>query len=96
MGREFVEFTEFKSDEAKRHINIQKHGIDFADASKALGTPHVGFVSVRNGEVRTLAICPGQKKLITIVYTMRGESCRIISARTASEHEQRAYRQIYG
>ncbi|MCM2498321.1 BrnT family toxin [Neorhizobium galegae] len=43
-----------------------------------------------------MAVCPEQRRLIAVVYTMRGEVCRIISARTASKHEQRAYRQIFG
>jgi uncharacterized DUF497 family protein len=33
----------------------------------------------RRGEVRALAICPESQRLI-VVYTMRGETCRIISA----------------
>lgn len=96
MGRTFTELSKFEWDDAKRQSNISKHGIDFADASNALRMPHLEFESARNGEIRTLAICPERLKLIAIVYIMRGEACRLISARNASKHEQRAYRQVYG
>jgi uncharacterized protein len=89
-------FPFFEWDEAKRQTNFQKHGIDFPDAAKALKWPHIEVETQRNGEIRTLAICPEQQRMIAVVYTMRGEVCRIISARTASKHEQRAYRQIFG
>ncbi|MCV3764768.1 BrnT family toxin [Rhizobium sp. TRM95796] len=51
--------------------------------------------SNRGGEARTLAICPDSSRLIAVVYKMRDDICRIISARAARKNEQRAYRQIY-
>jgi uncharacterized protein len=96
MGREFTETAEFEWDEAKRLGNLRKHGIDFPRAADALRRPHVEFSSDRGGEIRTLAICPDTGTILAVVYTMTSERCRIISARTASKHEQRAYRQIYG
>ncbi len=88
-------FSSFEWDETKRESNLAKHGIDFLLAASALKGPRLERLSERNGEVRTLAICPLTDRLIAIVYTMRGEACRIISARAAHENEQRAYRQIY-
>ncbi|MGG7519574.1 BrnT family toxin, partial [Allorhizobium undicola] len=79
-----------------RNINLNKHGIDFVRAAAALQRPHIRFESHKNGEARILAICPDILKLIAVVYTMRGETCRIISARAARENEQNAYRQIFG
>ncbi|CAN7419532.1 BrnT family toxin [Pararhizobium sp. LjRoot238] len=64
-------------------------------AAVALNEPHVESRSDRNGEVRTLAICPLSGVLIAIVYTMREETCRIISARAANKHGQRKYREIF-
>ncbi|HEX5933380.1 MAG TPA: BrnT family toxin [Pseudorhizobium sp.] len=89
-------FVAFEWDEAKRSANIEKHGIDFFAASAALLRPHAEIRSDRNGEVRLLAVCPAASGLITVIYTMRGESCRIISARAAHINEQRTYRQIFG
>ncbi|WP_159948500.1 BrnT family toxin [Rhizobium sp. 18065] len=85
----------FDWDEAKRRSNLEKHGIDFLRAVVALGGSRLELKSDRNGEARTLAICPDTSKLIAVVYTMRGTRCRIISARAARDNEQRAYRQLY-
>ena len=90
------QFSSFERDEEKRQRNILKHGIDFPIAAAALNRPHLEKSSDRNGEVRTLAICPGSQGIIAVIYTMRGEICRIISARAARDNEQRAYRQIFG
>jgi uncharacterized DUF497 family protein len=90
------QFSSFEWDEDKRQANILKHGIDFPRAAAALNEPRLEKRSDRNGEVRTLAICPDTLKLIAVIYTMRDESCRIISARAARKNEQKAYRQIFG
>jgi uncharacterized protein len=83
-------------DPEKRRSNVRKHGIDFIDAARSLKEgPRLDMVSNRGGEFRTLAICPMSLKLIAVVFTMRGEICRIISARAARVDEQRKYRQIY-
>ncbi len=89
-------FATFEWDENKRRANLLKHDIDFIRAAAALQRPHMKITSNREGEARTLAICPDTQKLIAVVYTMRGEACRIISARAARKNEQRAYRQIFG
>ncbi len=86
----------FDWDEDKRIKNIAKHGIDFLQAASALRGQRLEFASDKNGERRTLAICEGTNKLIAVIYTMRGDVCRIISARVARKNEQRAYRQAYG
>ncbi|MNV87429.1 hypothetical protein D3C71_1815500 [compost metagenome] len=85
------DFISFEWDENKRRINIQKHGIDFEDAVEALFEPHIEVPSDQNGEVRIRAICPFTGRLIAVVYTMRGETCRIISARAARKNEQQLY-----
>ena len=92
---EKVEFDKFEWDKSKEQLNIQKHGIDFDEASIALSQPHLEVRSDRNGEVRTLAICPSSGRIIAVVYTMRGEKCRIISARAARDYEQAEYRHNY-
>ena len=89
-------FAEFECDEHKRRVNLQKHDIDFIRAAAALQKPHLKMTSNQNGEARTLAICPDTQKVIAVVYTMRGDVCRIISARAARKNEQRAYREIFG
>ncbi|WP_438752831.1 BrnT family toxin [Pararhizobium sp. O133] len=85
----------FEWNDQKRINNINKHGIDFEDALLALQEPRVEFQPIRNGEVRTLAICPDTNRIISVVYSMRGEICRIISARPAHKNEQRIYHQNF-
>ncbi|WP_426227347.1 BrnT family toxin [Pararhizobium sp. DWP3-4] len=87
--------TSFDWNDQKRLDNIRKHGIDFEDAILALQASRIEFQSIRNGEVRTLAICPDTNRIITVVYTMRAEICRIISARPAHKNEQRIYYQSF-
>ena len=89
------DFISFDWDETKRLSNIEKHGIDFPRAARALSQPHLESRSDQNGECRILAICPDTDDLIAIVYTMRGEVCRIISARATRKNERRTYRQIF-
>jgi uncharacterized DUF497 family protein len=91
MNHSIVELSSFTWDEDKRQSNLRKHGIDFEDAVLALSQPRIEFRSDRNGEVRTVAICPDSERLIAVVYTMRGEVCRIISARAARKNEQTEY-----
>lgn len=81
----------FEWDEANRIINRHKHGIDFDDVVLALAGPRLETLSVTNGEHRILATCPESGRLITAVYTMRGNACRIISARVARKNERREY-----
>lgn len=85
------EFGSFEWDENKRKANLDKHDIDFEDALEALHEPHVELPSDRDGEVRICAICPMGDRLIAVVYTMRGETCRIISARAARKNEYKLY-----
>jgi uncharacterized DUF497 family protein len=92
---EAIGFIRFEWDAAKERINVAKHGIDFDEALLALSQPHLETRSDRNGEVRILAICPHSDRVIAVVYTPRGEVCRIISARAARRNEQREYRLHY-
>jgi uncharacterized DUF497 family protein len=82
-------------DEAKRIINRQKHGIDFDDIVLALAGPRLETRAATSGEFRILATCPESGRLITAVYTMRGNACRIISARVARKNERREYHAHY-
>ena len=87
---------EFEWDEAKRATNLAKHRIDFLRATTVLMKPNVDVASDRAGETRRKATGPIDGRLVTVVYTLRGSTVRIISARRAWKNEQRAYRQAYG
>jgi uncharacterized DUF497 family protein len=88
---------EFEWDQAKNTANIEKHGVDFDDARSIFESPLIRKVDDRHdyGETRIIAIGVAEGRELTVVYTMRGDAIRIISARRAREDERRAYRQTY-
>ena len=65
-------------DEAKRSLNLVKHGLDFAEASEVLHSRYrLDIEVIRAGERR--------------VHTARDGATRIISFRPASTLEREAY-----
>ncbi len=88
---------DFEWDEAKNRANIAKHGIDFTRAKEIFACPTVNFVDQRRnyGETRRAVIGIVQGREVYVIYTVRGEVHRIISARRASRSERRTYRQTY-
>lgn len=85
----------FDWDENKARSNFNKHHITFEEAAVALTLPHLEQDSSKNGEMRVLAVCPSSSRVIVVVYTMRDDICRIISARAARDNEKRAYRLVF-
>jgi uncharacterized protein len=91
-----IDFSQYEWDPAKARKNLRKHGVSFADAALALRDE---LALVRhdpdsNGEVRyvSLGTDPMFRILVT-VFTHRGSKVRVISARSATLAERRAYRQ---
>jgi uncharacterized DUF497 family protein len=82
----------FEWDDDKSRANLDKHGIDFDDASEVFYGPAVLRQSDRNNEERWIAIGFLERRLITVVFTRRAGLIRIISARRARENEEREYR----
>jgi len=79
--------------EEKAASNRRKHGIDFDEAVEILyGTSWLRR-SDRNAEERWLAIGETEGRVVTVVFTWRGDALRIISARRARRNEKRAYYQ---
>lgn len=89
---EKLEFDTFDWDVAKEQLNIEQHGIGFDEALVALSRPHIEQRSDKMGEVRKLAICSLFGRVVTVIYTMRGSTLRIISARAARDYEKEQYR----
>lgn len=87
---------EFEWDPEKAAQNREKHGITFDAAADVLLSPHVTKRSDRKGEKRWVAVGPLEGRLITVVYTRRGEAIRIISARRARANEREWYRTEIG
>jgi uncharacterized DUF497 family protein len=87
---------DFEWDSTKEQANRKKHGIDFRMAAKVFLDPYViKFDDVdANGELRFNAIGLVDGRMPVVIYTMRTEVVRIISARGAEPHEKRKYHEI--
>ena len=83
----------FDWDERKRALNLEKHGVDFADvASLAWETARVLVDDRRNyGEVRYRAVGLYKGRPHFVAFTIRGEKIRVISFRKANARETRLY-----
>ena len=89
-----MEDDDFEWDNAKAEANLRKHKISFRAASRVFNDPLVLIeqdLSEDYGEDRFLAIGRVEGLLVTVAFTERGDCTRIISARKANSHEQRAY-----
>ena len=84
---------EFEWDDKKAETNLKNHKVDFEKAIYVFEGPTVERVDPRDygGETRFVTFGIVDGRLLAVVYTWRGNNCRIISARKANEREQRAY-----
>ena len=85
---------DFEWDDAKAEANLTKHGVSFEIAVAVFADPdRADFDASRSeeGEVRRKTVGKIQGRLFTVVYTIRADVCRIISARRANAKESRNY-----
>lgn len=85
----------FEWDETKRQTTIAKHKIDLVDAAEILNGRHVILPARSAIEQRQIAVGEFDGKFITVVFTMRGDVCRIITARSARQDERLEYQALY-
>jgi len=82
-------------DNGKAAENLRRHGVDFADAIAALEDPNrVEEIDDRfvYDEERIRVIGMAHGRVLFVIVTLPGEdTCRIISARKATRHEQDWY-----
>jgi uncharacterized protein len=83
----------FEWDENKRRLNVVKHGIDFADAKQVFYDPAAyTSVSPRSIRERRYVIVGSMRgALIAVIFTLRDQAIRIISARAARRIERQTY-----
>jgi len=84
---------DFEWDAAKATENLRKHGVDFADATGVL-FDELALTLTDEGATEERFITIGLdtlKRTLVVVYTMRGQTVRLISAREATRRERRAY-----
>lgn len=75
--------------EPKRQANLQKHGVDFADAERVFAGPTFTFEDDREdyGEQRWVTLGLLGMKVMVIVHTETEDEIRIISMREADNDE---------
>ncbi|HTU45195.1 MAG TPA: BrnT family toxin [Bryobacteraceae bacterium] len=87
---------EFEWHDTKRRTNLVLHGIDFEDAIGIWEGPvlEVASTQLQHGEERFLAVGRCEGRIITVVFTWRGKTRRLISARAARRYERENYEKI--
>ena len=89
---DYESVTGFDWDERKSRSNLAKHGIAFDAAVEIFYGPIVLRRSDRNHEERWVAIGSSENRVIAVVFTLRTDVIRIISARRARKTEEGEYR----
>ncbi len=81
-------------DPAKNDTNVRKHGVSLADGDGVLLDPLAITIEEASfeGECRWVTVGVNSLgSLMVVVWTQRGESIRLISARRVTPTERRAY-----
>jgi len=81
-------------DENKRQSNLQKHGLDFADADAVLDSRYRMDVESNRGEelrIQSFSYVLGVLAVLTVVHIPCGGSNRIISFRRTNQSERHFY-----
>lgn len=90
-----ISCVQYEWDNGNAAQNLRKHGVDFADAVAVLEDANrLEEIDARleYGEERIQVIGMARGDVLFVIVTLRGEdSCRIISARKATRHEQDRY-----
>ena len=83
----------FEWDEDKNQKNIEKHGIDFSRILKIFADENriEFFDEFHSDEEDRWQVIGKIDEILFVVYTERGDSTRIISARKATARERRIY-----
>jgi uncharacterized protein len=87
----------FEWDEAKSRRNLRERGFDFEFATRIFDGPRIEEEDLRRdyGERRIAATGKIEDVIFVVVYTQRGGSRRIISARPAKKKERDEYNKAY-
>jgi uncharacterized protein len=85
----------FEWDDRKARANVSKHGVSFDEACSIFGDPLAITIedplhSESEDRLVTIGHTP-EGQLLVVVFTERGESIRLISARMATRRERRQY-----
>lgn len=83
----------YQWDRNKALTNLNKHGVDFADAVSVFSDElAITIFDPRFEEERFITIGMDLlSRILVVVYTMRDDEIRLISARKATRNERRQY-----
>jgi uncharacterized DUF497 family protein len=81
----------FEWDSEKAASNFSKHGVSFEESVQVWLGRIVEFDSNVESEPRCVVLGQVDGEVLAVVYTQRGETKRIISARFASRQERKRY-----
>jgi hypothetical protein len=85
-------------DPAKRDRTLSERGLDFADAAEIFAGRHATIDDQRRtyGEARYITAGWLRARMVVVVWTLRGNSRRVISMRYAHEKEEKRWREHLG
>lgn len=97
VSREPGYFDGFEWDQAKSEASLAQRGLDFETASQVFEGAYLEREDRRRdyGETRWVVTGAAAGAVVTVVWTARGRSRRIISAWPASNRERRQYRDYH-
>ena len=79
----------------KARMNVAKHGVSFDEARTVFGDPlsiTVADLGHTEDEYRFVIVgLTDQRRLVVVSHVERGDTIRIVSARTANRREKKAY-----
>jgi uncharacterized DUF497 family protein len=81
--------------ESKRLATIEKHGIDFLDAIEIFASDHLLLSARSDHEQRSIAVGILNGVALAVVFTMRDDTIRIITARRARRDERERYQELF-
>ena len=95
LDEDDLAFEGFEWDANKNRSNVAKHGIDFAEALLAFSDAAAVTLEPKSryGETRQLIVGEVAGRLVTVVFTLRGQRIRIISARRSRRSERKRHGQ---
>lgn len=85
---------EYRWDPRKAAANLKDHKVDFADAVGIFEDIYALTLREESHPTESRFVTIGQDfpgRIVTVVYTFRGDDCRIISAREATPVERKEY-----
>jgi uncharacterized protein len=85
----------FEWDRTKAELVFRERALAFSDIAELFDKPHVIIPSNKVGEERWRIVGQIEDVCVTGVFTRRGESIRIITARRSWRSEEREFRALH-